>query len=416
MHTEQNISELAQKTKATMAVLLKLTAGDKNHALAIMAKELKENTDFIRQENKKDVELAKENGLSSAMVDRLILNDKRMNSMISSVEDIIKLQDPVGSIIDEWKLENGLAVGKKRVPIGVIGIIYESRPNVTCDAATLCFKASNAVILRGGKESIHSNLAIVQVLKNALQKSNLPEDILGFIETTDRQAIQEMLSLNQYIDLIIPRGGKGLIDTVVKHSRIPVIKHYTGVCNLYIAPDAEKKMAIDIALNAKVQRPGVCNAIENLLFHKDFPYIRETIEALQQAGVEIRAEKDVEPFANNIVPATEEDYYEEYLDLILAVKLVDDQESAVWFIEKYGSAHSDGIITQNYQWAEDFLNEVDSSTVYVNASTRFTDGGQFGMGAEIGISTDKLHARGPMGLQELTTYKFIVRGNGQIRE
>lgn len=415
MKTEHSIQTLAEKTKSAAASLITLSTSKKNEALASINHQLKQNIDYIIEENQKDIQAGKEKGLSSALLDRLLLNDKRITGMSQAIEEIIALPDPVGRIIDQWKLPNGLSVGKIRIPIGVIGIIYESRPNVTSDAATLCLKASNAVVLRGGSESIHSNKALVEILKSGLQRVGLSPDIIGFIETTDRRAVQEMLKLTDYIDLIIPRGGEGLIKAVVENSHIPVIKHYKGVCNLYIAEDADKTMAMDIAVNAKVQRPGVCNAIENLILNKNFPYIKEMIEVLIKAGVEIRGEKELQSLNSQVKEANEADFYEEYLDMILSVKLVESMEAAISFIRKYGSGHSDAIVTKDYQAAENFLNLVDSATVYVNASTRFTDGGEFGMGAEIGISTDKLHARGPMGLMDLTTYKYIIRGQGQIR-
>jgi len=418
MDIRQEMIELAKECKEASYTLQKVGEKEKNNALEFMKEELEKNTERILEENAKDVEKAKEKGLSTALIDRLTLNEKRIKSMIKGIEDVIKLPDPVGEIVKMWRRPNGLLIGKMRVPIGVIGIIYEARPNVTCDAAVLCLKSGNCVILRGGSEAFNSNFAIVDCLKKGLEKAGLPPSCIQFVPFREREAVSVMLKLNEYIDLIIPRGGEGLIRKVTEEATIPVIKHYKGVCHVYVDEFADLDMALKIALNAKIQRPGVCNAMETLLVHEKvaenfLPRLREEME---KAGVELRGCERTQKILPGIKPATEEDWYTEYLDLILSIKVVKDLEEAIHHINFYGSHHSDAIITRDYRNGWKFLNEVDSAAVYVNASTRFTDGGEFGMGAEIGISTDKLHARGPMALEELTTTKFIILGNGQIRE
>lgn len=374
--------------------------------------------------NVQDVEKAKADGLSSAMIDRLTLNSKRIAAMADGVRQVADLPDPVGESIKDWTRPNGLRIQKIRVPIGVVGIIYESRPNVTSDAAVLCLKTGNATILRGGRESIHSNLAIAKALAAGAAAAGLPGDAIQLIPMTDREAVKIMCEMDQYLDCIVPRGGKGLIEAVVSHARMPVIKHYDGICILYVDREADQAMAESIVLNAKVQRPGVCNAIETVLVHQEVAeqFITRTGRALLEKKVQLRCDDRSEKLAKelnfpeaNIVAATPEDYRTEFLDLILALRVVDSLDEAIEHTETNGSHHSDGIITANEQIAERYLGEVDSATVYWNASTRFTDGGEFGFGAEIGISTDKLHARGPMALEELTTYKYILRGTGQIR-
>ncbi|MCK5345678.1 MAG: glutamate-5-semialdehyde dehydrogenase, partial [Candidatus Heimdallarchaeota archaeon] len=365
-----------------------------------------------------DLDAGKEKGLSSAMLDRLALGDKRINDMADGLRKVADLNDPVGKILDHKSMPSGIEITKISVPLGVIAIIYESRPNVTADAAALCLKSGNAVILRGGSEAFHSNLIIANILRAALKKNSLSEDIIQFIETTDRAAVDYILQAEKFIDVIIPRGGKGLIQKVASESRVPVLKHYEGICHTYIAKDADFKKALDITINAKVQRPGVCNALETLLIDKDIAekIIPSLFAKLREAGVEIRGCENTLKIDDTVVPATEEDWNTEYLDLILSVKIVDNLETAIDFINEYGSRHSDAIITEDHVEAAHFLQSVDSATVYVNASTRFTDGDEFGMGAEMGISTDKLHARGPVGLKELTSYKYLIRGEGTIRQ
>jgi glutamate-5-semialdehyde dehydrogenase len=398
--------------------LAAMSPEDKNACLIAMADALMKSEDEIIAANNKDLKAGEANGLSSAMLDRLKLDHLRIKAMADGLRDITTLEEPVGKRLSSWVRPNGLKIEKVSVPIGVIGIIFESRPNVTVDAASLCLKAGNAVILRGGKEAIHSNIALAHCVNRAALASGLPDGTVQLIPWTDREAVNIMLKMDQYIDLVIPRGGEGLIRAVMEQATIPVIKHYKGVCHLYVDDDCDREMALRIIENAKCQRPGVCNAIETLLINENIAtdFAPELFEFLNSRGVELRGDSAFCKLAPEAKAATEEDWYEEYLDLTLAVRIVPDLNAAVAHINKYGSKHSDGIITNDLSKAEEFLNRVDSSTVYFNASTRFTDGGEFGMGAEIGISTDKLHARGPMGLPELTTYKYMVIGNGQIRE
>lgn len=350
-------------------------------------------------------------------MDRLTLKQATIEQMAQGLREVAALPDPVGKIISMWRRPNGLLVGKMRIPLGVIGIIYESRPNVTVDAAALCLKSGNAVILRGGSESIKSNLAIASVLQQVLQETSIPVNAIQVIPMTEREAVSEMLQLDEYIDLIIPRGGEELIRAVVAQSRIPVIKHYKGVCHIFVDAQADIDMAVNICLNAKTQRPGVCNAMETLLVHKDIAgkFLPLAANKLKKAGVVLKGCAKTKLILKNIEKATDDDWYEEYLDLILAIKIVEDIDEAIAHIEKYGSLHTESIITNDYNNSQRFLNEVNSSTVLVNASTRFSDGFELGLGAEIGISTTKLHAFGPMGLEELTTLKFIIYGNGQVR-
>jgi glutamate-5-semialdehyde dehydrogenase len=356
------------------------------------------------------------------MIDRLTLNPKRLQAMADGIRQVAALPDPVGETIREWTRPNGLRISKVRVPIGVIGIIYESRPNVTSDAAVLCTKTGNATILRGGSESIHSNIAIAAALSRGGLKAGLPEDAILLVPVTDREVVRLLCKMDKYLDVIVPRGGKGLIETVVSHARMPVIKHYDGICIIYVDKDADLEMAREIVLNAKVQRPGVCNAVETVLVHRDVApkFFDGAGRALLDKGVELRCEPRALSAAlplhsPKVTAAHDDDFRTEFLDLILAAKVVDDVDEAIAHIEEHGSHHSDGIVTRDEGTAERFLQEVDSATVYWNASTRFTDGGEFGFGAEIGISTDKLHARGPMALEELTTYKYLLRGTGQVR-
>ena len=408
----------ALEAKEGARALAKASSKQKNAALIGMAEALKKRSKDLISENKKDIKYAEGKGLSKALIDRLTLNEKRVNEMAAGLIEVAALPDPVGEIIRMRQRPNGMTVGKMRVPIGVIGIIYESRPNVTADAASLCMKAGNAVILRGGSEAINSNKAIVKVLKEAAKKEGLHEGVVTFIDTPDRQAIMEMLKLEGIVDLIIPRGGEALIRAVTENSRIPVLKHYKGVCHVFVDRDADLKMAEDICFNAKVQRPGTCNAMETMLVDKKIAkaFLPSMIKRFKEAGVKIKGCPLTRKMDASLEKAQEEDFYREYLDLIVNVRVVDDIEEAMTHIAKYSSAHSDAIVTNNYDMAMRFLKEVDSSAVFVNASTRLNDGFQFGLGAEIGISTDKIHARGPMGLEELTCTKFIVFGNGQLRE
>ena len=408
----------ALEAKEGARALAKASSKQKNAALIGMAEALKKRSKDLISENKKDIKYAEGKGLSKALIDRLTLNEKRVNEMAAGLIEVAALPDPVGEIIRMRQRPNGMTVGKMRVPIGVIGIIYESRPNVTADAASLCMKAGNAVILRGGSEAINSNKAIVKVLKEAAKKEGLHEGIVTFIDTPDRQAIMEMLKLEGIVDLIIPRGGEALIRAVAENSRIPVLKHYKGVCHVFVDRGADLKMAEDICFNAKVQRPGTCNSMETMLVDKKIAkaFLPSMIKRFKEAGVKIKGCPLTKKMDASLEKAQEEDFYREYLDLIVNVRVVDDIEEAMTHIAKYSSAHSDAIVTNNYDMAMRFLKEVDSSAVFVNASTRLNDGFQFGLGAEIGISTDKIHARGPMGLEELTCTKFIVLGNGQLRE
>lgn len=411
------VAEVVRAAKQASRALASATADDKNAVLNAMADNIEAGRDDLKLKNQRDLDAGKKAGLSSAMLDRLELTDKRIDGMAESIRTIAELKDPVGGVIDGWVLPNGLRLNKVRVPLGVIGIIYESRPNVTADAAALCIKSGNAVVLRGGKEALHSNLAIHEKLVSAFQDSELSADAVQLIETTDRAVVPELLTSEDEVDVIIPRGGKGLIRAVVENATIPVIKHYEGICHTYVDADCDMEMACSVCENAKCQRPGVCNAMETMLVHEDIAeeFLPRMAAILTEHGVELRGCGRTREVLSDIAPATDEDWATEYLDLILSIKVVASVQEAIAHINRWGSAHSDGIVTDNLPRAERFLNEVDSATVYVNASTRFTDGGQFGLGAEIGISTDKLHARGPMALEELTTYKWTIRGDGQIR-
>jgi glutamate-5-semialdehyde dehydrogenase len=382
-----------------------------------MANELEHNCKFLLAENAKDVAGAKKSGISRAMLERLTLKQATIEQMAKGLREVAALPDPVGKVTSMWRRPNGLLVGRMRIPLGVIGIIYESRPNVTVDASALCLKSGNAVILRGGSESINSNLAIASILQGVLRKTSLPVNAIQVIGLIDREAVSAMLQLDEYIDLIIPRGGEELIRAVVAQSKIPVLKHYKGVCHIFVDAQADIDMAVNVCLNAKTQRPGVCNALETLLVHKDIArkFLPQAANKLKKAGVVIRGCEKTNLILKNIEKAGENDWYAEYLDLILAVKIVEDIDEAIAHIEKYGSLHTESIITNDYANSQRFLNEVNSSTVMINASTRFSDGFELGLGAEIGISTTKLHAFGPMGLEELTTTKFIIYGNGQVR-
>ena len=408
---------IGQRAREASYALGNLSTSVKNSALEGMAKALLFSAPGLKQANVLDLKAAKEEGLTSAMIDRLTLSDAVLMRMAASLKEIALLPDPVGEVNRMWTRPNGLTVGKMRIPLGVIGIIYESRPDVTSDAGGLCLKAGNAVILRGGSEAIHSNLAIAEVLRKVCREQGIPAEAIQVVPTTSRQAVEEMLQLEDHIDVIIPRGGEELIRFVVSKSRIPVIKHYKGVCHVFVDASADLDMAQNISFNSKVQRPGVCNAMETLLVHRQIApvFLPPVAERFKAAGVELRGCPETRRILDGIGEASEEDWLAEYLDLILAVKIVDDLDQAIRHIIRYGSSHTEAIVTQNYTNARRFLREVPSSTVLVNASTRFSDGFQLGLGAEIGISTTKLHAFGPMGVEDLTTSKFIVYGSGQVR-
>ena len=417
MNVKELMLNLTTEARTAARQVATLDTAVKNKALITMAESLLDQGSSIQSENKKDVELAREKGLSKAMIDRLTLSDQVLESMAKGLKDIAALPDPVGEVTGMWKRPNGLQVGRIRIPLGVIGFIYESRPNVTVDAAGLCLKAGNAIILRGGSEALNSNLALAAIIDQALDDTGIPPAAVQIVPTTDRQAVKELLSLEELVDLIIPRGGEDLIRFVAENSRIPVLKHYKGVCHVFIDQTADFEMALGICLNSKVQRPGVCNSLETLLVHQDVAddFLPQAGKALEEAGVELRCCPESLKRLPGRAGAVESDWPEEYLDLILAVKIVAGLDEAMEHIAKYGSQHTEAIVTSDYNRARRFLAEVDSSVVLVNASTRFNDGGELGLGAEIGISTSKLHAFGPMGLTELTTTKFIVFGEGQIR-
>lgn len=411
MHTLAVAARQAARRMATLSTTAK------NQLLTLMAATLEDHQEWLQQENNKDLERARQSGMAAAMLDRLTLTSERIVAMADGLREVAALPDPVGEITGMWLRPNGIQVGRQRIPLGVIGIIYESRPNVTADAAGLCLKSGNAVILRGGSEALASNQAIGALLQRCLAELGLPEAALQVVTTSDRNAVTELLKLEEQIDLIIPRGGEGLIRFVAEHSRIPVIKHYKGVCHVYVDDEADLAMAEEICLNAKVQRPGVCNAMETLLVHRASApvFVPQIVAAMRQAGVEVRGCAGARQLVADLVPATEEDWYAEYLDLILALRVVDDFDQAREHIETYGSLHTEVIVTSNYQRSRQFLREINSSVVMVNASSRFSDGNQLGLGAEIGISTTKLHSFGPMGLEDLTTRKFVVLGQGQVR-
>lgn len=419
MKIEETVKRVCEASKKASRTLSLIDRKTKDRALVAMGSALIRNSSHIIIENKKDIMLARKTGLSKALVDRLFLDEGRISSMAESLFTIAKLKDPVGETIHTIKRPNGLVIKKIRVPIGVILIIYESRPNVTSDCIGLCLKSSNAVILRGGSIALNSNIAIFNVMNKEAAKYGLPENAISIVKDTDRRIIDALLKQSGLIDLVMPRGGESLIREVTEKSRIPVIKHYKGVCHTYVDDSADQKTAMEICYNAKVERPGVCNAMETMLVSRKIAksFLPPMIEHFRSSGVEIRG--DAETFrimGGGIKRATEADWYTEYLDLVLSVKVVKDVDEAIRHIMKYGSYHSDAIVTKNKKNAAKFLREVDSACVYVNASTRFTDGGQFGMGAEIGVSTDKIHARGPMGIEELTSYKYTIYGNGQVRK
>ncbi|MGD8985127.1 MAG: glutamate-5-semialdehyde dehydrogenase [Desulfobacteraceae bacterium] len=418
MSTQSMIEKMAKDAKAASRALRKAQREEKDAALTLMANRLGERKKNIQKENQKDLDLAREKGLSSAMIDRLTLNDKTIESMSEGLREVVALPDPVGEVTRMWKRPNGLVVGRMRIPLGVIGFIYESRPNVTVDAAGLCLKSGNAVILKGGSEAIHSNLILADILRQALEEAGLHQKAIQVVPTTEREAVGVLLSLEDDVDIIIPRGGEGLIRFVTEHSRIPVLKHYKGVCHIYVDEFADLETASEVCFNAKVQRPGVCNAMETMLVHERIAddFLPSMAKRLRGAGVEIRGCPKTSAIAPGTKAVVESDWPAEFLDLILSVKIVSSMDEALDHIEKYGSKHTEAIITKDYKRSQRFLAEVDSSVVLVNASTRFNDGFQLGLGAEIGINTSKLHAFGPMGLEELTTTKFVVYGDGQVRE
>ncbi|MBI5182986.1 MAG: glutamate-5-semialdehyde dehydrogenase [Nitrospinae bacterium] len=415
---KEKILSIAQRAKSASRETANLSTKIKNDALIEMARYIQDKKDLLLKANEKDINYARENGLSSAIIDRLTLTTSRIDAMAEGLREVALLPDPVGEVTRMWRRPNNLQIGKIRVPIGVIGIIYESRPNVTVDAAGLCLKSGNAVILRGGSEAINSNIAIADILISTGNSVGIPHGSIQLIDSTDRSIVNEMLKMDSLIDLIIPRGGHSLIRNVVENSTIPVIKHDKGLCHVYVDSEADLEMAERIAFNAKVQRPGVCNAMETLLVHKESAeiFLPNMLKRFKEAGVEIRGCPKTREIFPDIKSATEKDWETEYLDLILSVRVVDNIDEAINHITRYGSMLAEAIITSNYNKAWRFLKEVDAASVYVNASTRFTDGNQFGLGAEIGISTQKLHCRGPMGLEELTSIKYIIFGDGQIRE
>lgn len=413
----ETLVELGEKAKKASRYLAQASSKEKNTALQLMSQALLENTSAILAANLQDLAAAKENHIAETLLDRLVLNEERLQAMADGLIQIAELPDPVGLVSGMWKNEADLTIGKQSVPLGVIGIIYESRPNVTTDAGALCFKSGNAVILRGGKEAIHSNKALVTVLQQALAKTNFPATAIQLVEDTSRETSRDMMRLNRYLDVLIPRGGARLIQTVMETATVPVIETGTGNCHVYIDKDAQLKMATEIIVNAKCSRPSVCNAAETLLIHEDVAaeFLPVIEAALAEYHVELRADETALSILKKAIPATEEDWETEFLDFILAVKVVSSLDEAITHINQYSTGHSEAIVTDNYFAGQQFHREVDSSTVYINASTRFTDGFEFGFGAEIGISTQKLHARGPMGLAELTSSKYIVFGEGQIR-
>ncbi len=412
------IVEICRKAKAASVELAKLSTEEKNTALCRMANAIEANTGKIIGANQKDVAAAKGKGLKESLLDRLCLDQKKIQTMAKELREVSALADPIGTILASWTRPNGLMISQVRVPMGVVGVIYESRPNVTVDSAGICIKSGNAVILRGGSDALNSNVAIGEVLRDALATTKVPVDAIQVVNSPDRKVAEEMMGMRQYIDVLVPRGGTDLIQTVVEKSRIPVIETGTGNCHVYVEEDADLAIATPIVINAKVQRPGVCNAAEKLLVHSKIAeaYLPVIIAELRKNGVEVRGDEKTCKIVPDVKAATEQDWHTEYLDLIIGVKVVENLTEAIEHINNYGTKHSDSIITRDFGKATRFLNEIDSAAVYWNASTRFTDGNQFGLGAEIGISTQKLHARGPMSVQHLTTTKYIIFGNGQIRK
>lgn len=412
------IEDIARRAKEASPILASLSSAQKNAFLLCLAEKLMERKQDILKANAQDLERARASSMKQSLLDRLALNEKRIADMASSLQEIAALPDPVGEVIDGTRRPNGLLVTRVRVPLGVVAIIYEARPNVTIDSVGLCVKAGNAVVLRGSSSALSSNRSLVQVVHDALRECSLPEDCVGLVESESHEDVRFLLSLREYIDVAIPRGGADLIRTVIENARVPVIETGVGNCHVYVDETADLDMAERIVVNAKTQRPSVCNACETLLVHEHIAatFLPRIVAALRAKGVEVRGCEKTRQIVSEVVPACEDDWYTEYLDLIIAVRVVDSLDTAISHINKYGSHHSDAIVTSSYSRAMEFVARVDSAAVFVNASTRFTDGGEFGMGAEIGISTQKLHARGPMGLRELTTWKFVVYGSGQIRE
>ncbi|MDM8533151.1 glutamate-5-semialdehyde dehydrogenase [Clostridiaceae bacterium HSG29] len=412
------VIEMGKLAKKASYELNKLDKNKKNGILLAVSEGLLKEKEVIFLENEKDVENGKNNNLSNAMIDRLIINEKRLISMSEGLITMASLEDPIGEVLNGFTANSGLNITKVRVPIGVIGMIYESRPNVTVDAMGLAFKSGNAIILRGGSEAIHSNRILMKIINKYGVEAGLPIGACQLIEKTDRKYVKDLITMNDYVDVVIPRGGKGLKKRIVSDSTVPTIITGSGLCHMFVDDEYDLKNGVDIVVNAKVQRPGVCNAIETLLVHKDYAakFLPAVIKELKNQGVEVVGCEETIKYVENIEKATEEDFDTEYLDLKISVKVVENIDDAIKHVNKYTTNHSESILTNNYENAERFLNEIDASTVYVNSSTRFTDGGEFGFGGEIGISTQKLHARGPMGLKELTTYKYLVRGNGQIRK
>jgi glutamate-5-semialdehyde dehydrogenase len=412
------IEEICQRAKAASYEMGKLSAEDKNLALCRMANALEANVERILAANKIDVEAARQRGLKASLLDRLSLDQKKITNMAKELREVSELADPVGTVLSTWTRPNGLIISQVRVPMGVVGVIYESRPNVTSDSAGICIKSGNAVILRGGSDALNSNIAIGDVLRDALLGTNVPVDAIQIVPSPERKVAEELMGMRKYIDVLVPRGGADLINTVVEKSRIPVIETGTGNCHVYVEEDADPAMATPIVINSKCQRPGVCNAAEKLLVHKNIAasYLPAVITELRKNGVEVRGDQETRRIVPDVKAATEEDWCTEYLDLIIAVKVVGNLDEAVAHINKYGTHHSESIVTADFGKAMQFIRGIDSAAVYWNASTRFTDGNQFGLGAEIGISTQKLHARGPMSVQHLTTTKYVILGDGQIRK
>lgn len=418
MNFQDYIINIGRSAKEASRIMVSVSTDVKNNALLHMAQELKNNESTIIEANIADMELGRKNNLSEAMLDRLMLNHQRIENMAEGLLNVASLPDPIGAGIKRWKRPNNLDISMLRVPLGVIGMIYESRPNVTVDAAALCLKAGNSIILRGGTEAINTNIALARVIKKAAIESGLPEGCIQLIEMVDRELVNSLIKLNDYVDVIIPRGGVGLKKAIIANATVPVIETGAGVCHIYVDSEADLSMAEEIVVNAKTQRPGVCNAVETVLLHKDIAsdFLPKLSQRLYGLGVEIRVcEKGIEIIKSAKI-AEEEDWSTEYLDLILSIKVVESMDEAIDHIFKYGTKHSEVIITNNYANSQNFLKQVDASCVYVNASTRFTDGSEFGFGAEIGISTQKLHARGPMGLEQLTTTKYLIYGEGQVRK
>ena len=409
------VQNICQDAKEASRVVATLSTVKKNNLLLNIAFKLRDNIEFILDENEKDLQEARNNNLSKAFYDRLLLTKNRIEDMAQSIETIASLADPIGSVRDMKAQPSGIHVGKMRVPVGVVAVIFESRPNVTTDIAALCIKSGNSSILRGGKEALYSNTALYSLIQEVLKENDFPEGIVKMVEKTDRELVSPLLKMDQYIDMVIPRGGEGLIKMVSRESTIPVLKHDKGLCHLFIDKSAKEEMANQISHNSKVQRPGVCNAIETILIHKDYPNKSSLIDILLNSGVEIRGCLETQKISSEVKKVTDLDWDTEYLDLIVSVKIVENLDEAVTHIRRFSSGHSEAIVTSDYENSEKFLNTVDSAAVFVNASTRFHDGSEFGLGAEVGISTQKLHARGAMGIEGLTTEKYIVRGHGEIR-